>query len=214
MRLAVTVLAVSEDQLRSAAGSYSERLVTDIDDQHRALLRKIRWQSDAWDKIKSPFRRHTLRRAVRNIVFEQQSSLLKAGNYSLAYYLLCRRFSYESFEDWPTTIKCTSPWLKETAAATERFDLAIDFHKLFFRGPVIDFPVVETRGRGFGFWSAAEVKRYITDAVRFLDVDTHQNTNEYFLAYHAVASAYSWLSAAAKRVDGAVVAFYFDCPTS
>lgn len=209
MSSAIPIYVVSEDELKSSAGSRRLSLIDDVANRYSDQSLDFGARLSRLDVLKAFFGRPPLKRALHDIVFGKVGKHLDPAVYSNAYYLLSLKYSFDHFEDW---IQVSRPgrWLERVREAAKSLSLRLDFDKLFFGGAMIDIPYPDPEIANFGFWSAADVRAHRKGLERYRASDVYETDQDPMRELnYPLHDIYKWLERASERTDGAIVAFYY-----
>ncbi len=209
MSSTIPIYIVSEDELKSSAGSRRLGLIDDVANRYGGQSLDYSANLSRLDVLKAFFGRTPLKRALRDIVLGKVGGTLDPVVYANAYYLLSMKYSFDYFEDW-IQVASAGQWLDRVQEAAKTLSLRLDLDKLFFGGAMIDIPYPDPEIANFGYWSAADVRahkialeRYRASELYETDEDPMRELN------YPLHDMYKWLERASGQTDGAIVAFYY-----
>ena len=209
MSSTIPIYIVSEDELKSSAGSRRLSLIDEVANRYGEQSLDLGASLTKLDVLKAFFGRPPLKRALHDIVFGKVGGTLDPVLYANAYHLLSMKYSFDYFEDW-IQVGRAGQWLDRMREAAKTLSLRLDFDKLFFGGAMIDIPYPDPEIANFGYWSAADVRahkmaleRYRASELYETDQDPMRELN------YPLHDIYRWLERASGQTDGAIVAFYY-----
>ena len=201
MSSTIPIYVVSEDELKSSAGSKRLSLIDEVANRYGEQSVDFDANLSKLDLLKAFFGRTPLKRALRDIVVGKIDRTLDPVFYANAYHLLSMKYSFDHFEDW-IQVGRTGQWLDRMREAAKTLSLRMDFDKLLFGGAMIDIPYPDPEIANFGYWSAADVRAHKIALERYRASEQYETDQDPMRELnYPLHDIYKWLERASGQTD-------------
>lgn len=211
----IPIYTVSEQGLKSVVGGGDLRVVKEIEANRRAFrfdAEEVGELLSKWDIAKALLGTPPGYRALKNIVLGRNTTRPHPVFYLDVYEVLCRRYSYDYFEEWIQVVR-GAEYFGAMDDLRKEVGLSLDFLKLVFGGPLIDIPTMPADyadAGSCGHWDRNDIEKYWAELDSYMTGEQYRDDERRWLKLNdPLKFVHQLLSTARRHDDAVIVAFFF-----